>query len=106
MTNPQPPQDLRALKTLVAGLGILIILGTALVIGVIIHRIYAKPAAPSNLIPPSPSLSTTLPAGFHIESIAPAGQDLAILASSPDGERVYLLDPATGSLTQAVAAAR
>ncbi|HQT75018.1 MAG TPA: hypothetical protein PLX84_13870, partial [Acidiphilium sp.] len=40
------PQNLRGLKALVIGLGILIVLGTALVIGVVVKRLIAPgPAA-------------------------------------------------------------
>jgi hypothetical protein len=45
--------DLRALKALVAVLGVLIVLGTALVVGVVIHRIYARTAEPSNVAGPA-----------------------------------------------------
>ncbi len=85
------------------GLGVLVILGTALVIGVVIHRLYAKPSPPS--MPPMtafPTLANRLPAGDTIKSIAGAGADLAIWVSGPDGEQILLLNPITGQLTVAV----
>ena len=45
----QPRQDLRALKALVGVMGVLIVLGTALVIGVVIHRLYARNGVASNV---------------------------------------------------------
>ncbi len=94
-------------------LGVLIVLGTALVIGVIIHRIYAKQPAPSMAATTAPgtapvkvAAAVALPAGDYIKSIAAAGADLAIWVSGPDGDRVLLLDPATGSTTVAVSTAR
>ena len=94
--------SLRGLKALVAGLGLLVILGTALVISVVIHRLYAKPSAPSMPVPAFPALTNRLPAGDTIKSIAGAGADLAIWVSGPDGDQILLLNPATGQLTVAV----
>jgi hypothetical protein len=103
MIETQPQPSLRALKTLVAGMGILIVLGTAVVIGVIIHRIYAVSPPPSNQISaPAPFLSATLPPGSDIMGIAPAGAKLAIWTKGPDGGHVYIYDPAAGTLTQAL----
>ena len=45
----QPRQDLRGLKALVGIMGVLIVLGTALVIGVVIHRLYARNGVASNV---------------------------------------------------------
>jgi hypothetical protein len=102
MTEPQPQPDLRTLKTLVAGLGVLIVLATAVVIGVIIHRIYAVSPPPSNL--PAPSVASALPPGTQIMGIAPAGAKLAIWTTGPDGGHVYIYDAATGTLSQALTA--
>ncbi len=95
-------------------LGVLIVLGTALVIGVIINRIYAKPPAPSMATAPAvmpgavalPAIGNRLPAGDTIKSIAAAGADLAIWVGGTDGDQVLLLNPATGGITVAVSAAR
>jgi len=106
-------QDLRGLKLLVGSLGALVVLGTALVIGVIIHRLYAKPSPPSMAAAPAagapaaaisslPTLTNRLPAGDAIKSIAAAGADLAIWVTGPAGDQILLLDPATGQLTLAV----
>jgi hypothetical protein len=93
------------LKALVGGLGVLVILGTALVIGVVIHRLYAKPSPQSMPVPAVtafPTLTNRLPAGDTIKSIAGAGTDLAIWVSGPDGDQILLLNPTTGQLTIAV----
>lgn len=98
-------------------LGVLIVLGTALVIGVIIHRIYAKPSAPSMapaLVPATvpgataaqPVIANRLPAGDYIKAIAAAGANVAIWVGGPDGDRVLLVNPATGGITVAISAAQ
>jgi hypothetical protein len=96
------------LKILVAGMGLLIVLGTALVIGMVVHRMIA-PRAPARLMAAAaaPALAQgALAPGEHISAIAAAGPDLGILVSGPAGDRVLLLDPATGALTQVLAPAR
>jgi hypothetical protein len=120
--------DLRALKALVAVLGVLIVLGTALVVGVVIHRIYARTAEPSNVAGPAepstylgpaePSnvsgpaavsaMGAVAPAvlgkGEHVAGMAAAGADVAVWVSGPAGDRVLLLDPRTGAVTVALTA--
>jgi hypothetical protein len=104
--QPRSENDLRGLKALVGILGVLIILGTALVIGVVIHRIYGKPAAatPGTIQGASVALapSSLLARGEHISGIAGAGGELAIWVTGPAGDKVLLLDPATGKIGLAI----
>jgi hypothetical protein len=87
----QPRSDnLRGLKALVGILGVLIVLGTALVIGVVIQRIYAKPAAPS--------MSTAPVGAERIMGMAGAGGYVAVWESGPDGDKVVTIDPASGAV--------
>jgi hypothetical protein len=99
--------DLRGLKALVGILGALVVLGTALVIGVVIHRMYDKPAAAAPGIIPgvSDAAPNVLGQGEHIAAVAGAGGAFAIWVTGPAGDRVLLLDPATGRLAVAVASA-
>jgi hypothetical protein len=82
------------LKALVGILGVLIVLGTALVIGVVIQRIYARPAAPSM------SAAAT---GERIAGIAAGGGYVAVWETGPDGDRVLSVDLATGAVKTVVA---
>ncbi len=101
--------DLRALKALVGVMGVLIVVGTALVIGVIIHRLYAR-TADSSIIgsrePTSPMVNipaagqgVTLAAGDHVAGIATAGDDLAVWVTGAGGDRILLISPKTGART-------
>ncbi len=85
-------------------MGVLIVLGTALVIGVVIHRMIGRPAT---VVPAAlpPVAAATLAPGEHVSAIAAAGPDLAIWVSGPRGDRVLLLDPSSGRLTTALAPA-
>ncbi len=90
----QPKQSLAGLKALVGILGVLIILGTALVIGVVIQRIYAHPPAPS--MPAATSAAAALGTGESIKAISNAGADVAVWVSGPKGDRLLMIDPASG----------
>ncbi len=97
-------------------MGVLIIIGTAVVIGTIIHRMYARnsapppmaaplaaPAAPAMLYAAPPSgQPVQLQPGEHIAGIAPAGADVAIWVNGPAGDRLLLLNPATGQVSIAL----
>ena len=88
-------------------MGVLIILGTALVIGVVIHRLYAKPVVAS-MTPavwtPLPKAFNRLPPDSHISGLAAAGGEFAIWVTAPGGDSVYLLSPQTGELQLALSA--
>jgi hypothetical protein len=99
--------DLRGLKALVGILGVLIVLGTALVIGVVIQRIYAKPEAASiSLAPGLPTGALVLPAGSRVSGIAATGEELAVWVTGPDGDQIWLVDPRTGARFVAMTAAK
>jgi hypothetical protein len=97
----QPRQDLRALKALVGVMGVLIVLGTALVIGVVIHRLYARNGVASNVaatvpVPSDVTGSVRLAPGDKIAGIAGAGGDVAVWVNGPAGDRLLLIDPVSG----------
>ncbi len=102
--------DLRGLKALVAGLGLLVVLGTGLVIGIIIKRIYANPASASTATaPPIPADTPagapfTLPPGTKITGIAVADGLIAIAVSGPSGDQLWLVNPQTGTHTLSLSA--
>lgn len=104
-------QDLRGLKALVIGLGVLIVLGTALVVGVIIKRIYDAGSAPAKVS--EARSETTAPAmlripataGAAIGGIATMDGRLAVWVKDGGGGKVVLIDPRTNRLTGTVALA-
>jgi len=102
------PQNLRGLKALVGIMGVLIVIGTTVVIGTVIHRLYARFTAPPMPVAPLAApmapvagnvpVAAALAPGEHIAGIAGAGPDVAVWVSSPKGDRVLLLDPASGTV--------
>ena len=108
--------SLRGLKALVAFLGVLVVLGTAVVVGVVIKRLYAPATPASNFYPPAslappgamapPAVTATLPPGSRIQGVSAAGGVFAVWVTNPaGGEDIYLMDPATGALRLSVQAA-
>jgi hypothetical protein len=89
-------ENLRGLKVLVGILGVLIVLGTALVIGVVIQRIYAKPEAASMSTPVPGGGPLVLAGRAHVSGIAAVGDEVAVWVSGPEGDQIWLLDPRTG----------
>lgn len=91
-------------------MAVLIIIGTTVVVGTVIYRLYARfnppptpltsatvslPAATAPL-PSRSNLDIKLPAGEHIVEITSIGSELAVLVSTPQGENLLILDPASG----------
>lgn len=100
------------MKAVVGIMGVLIVIGTTVVIGTVIHRLYARFAAPpmpaAPLAAPMAPVAGNVPIaavpaaaalapGEHIAGIAGAGPDVAVWVSGPKGDRVLLLDPANGT---------
>jgi hypothetical protein len=101
---------MKALKALVAGMGILIVVGIALV-GYGLTR--SKPQPGATLADSRSAASDgkggyftselPVPKGAHLEQITAAGDRLVLRFSSPEGERLVLLDPHTGQLAGTIA---
>ena len=88
------------------GLGVLIVLGTALVIGVVVKRAVESTAKPAFGAPAG--FATALPAGpgASIGGIAASGGTVAIWIKTGHGDRVVFLDPRTGAVAGTVTLAR
>lgn len=111
MNNSAQGPNLRGLKALVIGMGVLIVIGTALVIGVIIKRIYDAGSAPVKAssvqaAPPVAKVPATLripaAAGAAIGGIAAVDGRLAIWVKDGQGGKVVLIDPRTNRLAGTV----
>ncbi len=97
----QPRGNLLGLKVLVGIMGVLIVLGTAVVAGTVVHRLYARKAAPSRqeAMPVAVAGSVALEAGEKIQGIAGTGDEIAVWVSGPGGGRVLLIDPSNGRVS-------
>lgn len=101
--------DVRGLKALVIGLGVLIVLGTAVVIGVVVKRIVestSRPALAAGLpVPGATAFRTVLPGGpgAKIAGVTSARGMVAIWLRDSRGGQVVLIDPRTGAISGTIA---
>ena len=91
---------MRALKILVAVMGVMLVVGLAVVVATIIHRATQRQAT----APAASSaagfghMSVTLPAGARVVEMRDAGGRLVLRLQRADGvETLLILDPATGA---------
>jgi hypothetical protein len=100
---------MKSLKALVIGMGLLIVIGLAL-LGYGLyrntgHRSVAKavPVDVGDVEHGYFSVDLPVPAGNHLEQMAVAGDRVILRFSGADGERILVLDPRTGHLTGTIA---
>jgi hypothetical protein len=103
---------MKALKALVIGMGVLIVIGIALV-GYGLTRSKPQPGATvagSHVQAPVSEAKSgyftselPVPKGAHLEQLTASGDRLVLRFSSPDGERLVLLDSHTGQLAGTIA---
>ena len=96
--------SMRGLKILVAVMGVMLVVGLAVVIGTIVHRATQRPPAASTVTPAAaPAVgfghaAVTLPAGARVLEMHGAGERLVLLLQRADGsEMLLLIDPNTGA---------
>ncbi len=94
---------MRALKIATIAMGVLIVLGTTVVVVTVVKRTMFRPAG----IPDRP-FATTLdePAGTTIAGIASVRDRLAVQLRGGGLERVVVVDPITGEVVGRISLAR
>jgi len=92
---------MRALKILVAVMGVMLVVGLAVVVATIIHRATQRQAtapAASSAVPGFGHATVTLPAGARVVEMRDAGGRLVLRLQRVDGsEALLIIDPATGA---------
>ena len=93
----------RALKIATVAMGVLILLGTTVILVTIVRRTMNGPAAV-----PERSFAATLdePAGTTIVGMAQVRERLAVLLRGGGADRVLLIDPASGAVIGRINLAR
>ncbi len=90
---------MRALKAATIVMGVLILLGTAIVVATIVKRsTQPAPAGSAAMVPTAAAFAAALhePAGTEIRSLAAVGDLLALALHGGGPDRVVLIDPRTG----------
>ena len=95
-------QDLRFLKALVIGLGVLVAIGTLLVAGIIVTRIYEASSRQSPegvLTTGSYNVPLQVPVGSKILGIAATHDRLGVWVKKGDGATIIIINPKSGKVT-------
>jgi len=87
--------NVRLLTAVTIGMGVLILLGTTVLILTIAHRMTGPRARPHGTV----SLHLDEPAGTRIGGIAGAGDRVAVELQGGGADRIVLIDPDTGGVT-------
>ncbi len=93
---------MRALKIATIAMGVLILLGTAVIVATIIRRTISGPSATApHMQPEAVAFAATLdePAGTTIAAVTEARDRLAVQLRGGGPDRVILIDPATGVIS-------
>lgn len=86
---------MKALKALVFGMGILIVVGIGLV-GYALSR-GKQPSHPATVVDAQTfDASVAVPRGGKLEQVTAAGDRIVLRFSSPDGDKLVMLDARTG----------
>lgn len=97
---------MRALKYLTIGMGVLIILGTAVLVATVLKRSNGPGAAPAPVVAASSAAVLDEPAGTRIVSIVAVQDRLAVQLQGGGADRVLLLDPRTGAVAGRISLSR
>jgi hypothetical protein len=84
---------MRLLKAITIGMGVLIVVATAVLVVVIARRLEGPV-----LVPTQTALVLDEPSGTRIAEIVAAGDRLAALLQGGGADRIVLLDPRTGTV--------
>ncbi|HUA76122.1 MAG TPA: DUF6476 family protein [Acetobacteraceae bacterium] len=93
---------MRFLKVAVVVMGVLIVLGTTTLVVVIIHRLSAVPAVSAGGATAT-AAPLDEPAGTRITAMVPVANGLALaLSGGGEGDRVVVIDPASGRVVRRI----
>lgn len=95
-------RNMRLLTAVAIAMGVLILLGTTVVILTIAHRMTGPRASPRGMV----SLHLDEPVGTRIGGIAGAGDRVAVELQGGGTDRIVLIDPNTGAVTGRVTLGR
>jgi hypothetical protein len=91
---------MRFLKIAVAVMGVLIVVGTTVLVVTIVHRLSALPASRTSTAAPPP---LSEPAGTRIVAMAQVANGLALaLSGGGEGDRVVVIDPESGQVVRRI----
>jgi len=90
---------MRALKALVIIMGILLLGGSATLAVLLVQRLGTHHAPASH---PPAVVELALPADGAVTAIAGLGDRLALHVKAPDGDRILVIDPTSGTILETI----
>ncbi len=89
---------MRAMLAAVIGMGVLIVLGVAVLVVTVVRRLSSVPVEVGMVLDE--------PSGSHMQGVTAAGDRLAVLLQGGGPDRIVLLDPRSGQIVGRVALPR
>lgn len=95
---------MNALKGLVAGMGVLIVIGIGLVGYGLMHGKAKPELRPAAIAATGTQIEAALPLphGAKLEQVAATGDRLILRLSGPEGDKLLVVDPNTGKLVTTI----
>lgn len=94
--------EIRTMKIIVG----LMTLAIVVMLGMVFYGISRNASEVGEKLVSVATWSKALPAGAQPVSISAAGSNLAVLADTPEGRKIYVFEPKTGDLRGTLSAAR
>ena len=99
--------QMRKLRMAVIGMGALLLLGFATVIGRVVYLLNRTPVDPSSAAAVNPAsvpaeIKLALPAGAAVRTLFLSGNRLAVHYDAPSGAGITIIDLATGRAAQRI----
>ncbi len=90
--------SIQALKVLVIGMGMLIVVGVTVMVVTVINRVQERATAS----PPPARIAVTIPEGARLMAAVPDGERLVLRLETADGPQVLVVDLASGEIVVTV----
>ena len=86
--------NIQALKALVIGMGVLIVIGVTVIVVTVFNRIQDR----ARVVEAPERLDVAIPAGAKLLEIVPNGQRLVLRLETPDGDQILVVNLRSGAV--------
>ncbi|HJM61199.1 MAG TPA: DUF6476 family protein [Alphaproteobacteria bacterium] len=86
--------NIQALKALVIGMGVLIVIGVTVIVVTVFNRIQDR----ARVVEAPERLDVAIPAGAKLLEMVPNGQRLVLRLETPDGDQIMVVNLRSGAV--------
>ena len=86
--------NIQALKSLVIGMGVLIVIGVTVIVVTVFNRIQDR----ARVVEAPERLDVAIPAGAKLLEMVPNGQRLVLRLETPDGDQIMVVNLRSGAV--------